>query len=288
MPIPRKISSFKPLLTNLAQTSHYQVVFTGLQLGLQEHLILRGIDSRFISDSVGLLCSSASLPGSSFATSDIVGNYMGVSEKFAHTRIFTQIDFEFYVDTEYKSLKFLEHWMEYISNGSTASTDNAGYYFRMMYPTEYKTNQVKVIKFERDYKRQLEYTFYGLFPIALNSTVVTYQNSDILKASATFNYERYVCGPTLSLNRYQNTDNNKDPSSINQYIASPNSFNSNVGPENLIYRNLNVLTGQAVNPTPPGGFGNNGSVNDAILGSVGAVSNSLNGTSSDIGTRRVL
>ena len=28
---------------------------------------------------------------------------------------FTQINFEFYVDNDYKSLKFFEHWMEYIS-----------------------------------------------------------------------------------------------------------------------------------------------------------------------------
>ena len=140
MPTPRKISQFKPLITNLAQTSHYQVVFGGLPIGLRSHLAYRGIDARFIGESIGLLCNSASLPGSSFSTTDIVGNYMGVAEKMAHTRQFTQIDLEFYVDSGYKALKFLEHWMEYISGGSQASPYSEGYYFRMRYPEQYKTN----------------------------------------------------------------------------------------------------------------------------------------------------
>ncbi len=131
-PRPRKISEFKPLFTNLAQTSHYQIIFGGLSGQLRSYLLRRGIDYRFIGDSVGLLCNSASLPGSSFATADIVGNYTGVAEKMAHTRTFTQIDFEFYVDNSYKTLKFLEHWMEFISSGSRESPYKEGYHFRMM------------------------------------------------------------------------------------------------------------------------------------------------------------
>ena len=117
---PRRISDFKPTFTNLAQTSHYQVFFAGLPLMLRQHLRVRGLNSRFVSETAGLLCNSALLPGSRLATADIVGNRMGVSEKMAHSRIFTQIQLEFYVDNEYKTLKFLEHWMEFIANGSTS------------------------------------------------------------------------------------------------------------------------------------------------------------------------
>jgi len=205
---PRRISDFKPLFTNLAQTSHYQVIFGGLASPLRTYLLYKGIDSRFIGETVGLLCDSALLPGSSFATTDIVGNYMGVAEKFAHTRTFTQIDLSFYVDNEYRSLKFLEHWMEFIANGSGVSTANDGYFFRMKYPSDYKTNQTKIIKFDRDYNAELEYTFFGLFPLNLNSTSVTYGNSEILKATASFSFERYVCGRTLSLDIIQGISNN--------------------------------------------------------------------------------
>jgi len=208
VPTPRKISDIKPLITNLAQTSHYEVIFGGLSAPLRGHLAYRGIDANFIGESVGLLCNSAVLPGTSFGTADITGNFTGVVEKMAHTRLFTQIDLEFYVDNAYRSLKFLEHWMEFISFGSGVSPARDGYFFRMRYPHEYKTDSTKIIKFDRDYNKQIEYTFFGLFPIAMNSVSVSYENSNILKVSASFNYDRYVCGKTTSYAVYSGTDNN--------------------------------------------------------------------------------
>jgi len=205
----KSISAFKPLLTNLAQTSQYQVVFGGLPINLQQHLNARGVSSFYISEDVGLMCSSASLPGSSFGTADIVGNFMGVTEKIAHTRLYTQIELEFYIDNDYKVLKFLEHWMEFISGGSGVQEQQKGYYYRMSYPDDYKCNQTKIIKFERDYKKQLEYTFIGMFPLALNATAVNYGNSEILKATATFNYDRYLAGKYNSLSVYQGSSGNK-------------------------------------------------------------------------------
>lgn len=208
-PRPRRISDFQPLFTNLAQTSHYQVIFGGLSVNLRSYLGRRGVDPRFIGESVGLLCNSASLPGSSFATADIVGNFTGVTEKMAHTRTFNQIDLEFYVDSSYKTLRFLEHWMEFISSGSEAQQYKSGYYFRMRYPDQYKSDSTKIIKFDRDYQKYIEYTFYGLFPLSLNSTTISYESSGILKASASFNYNRYVCGRTYSLDILGKNDNNK-------------------------------------------------------------------------------
>ena len=102
---PKKISEFKPILTNVAQTSHYQVFFDGLSPSLFSFLGSKNVDRRFITDNSGLLCSSASIPGSALATSDIFGNFTGVQEKFAHTRIFSEISLEFYVDKDYKMIK---------------------------------------------------------------------------------------------------------------------------------------------------------------------------------------
>lgn len=253
-PRPRKISEFKPLFTNLAQTSHYQVIFGGLSGSLRSYLRLRGIDSRFIGESVGLLCNSASLPGSSFATSDIVGNYTGVAEKMAHTRTFTQIDLEFYVDNSYKTLKFLEHWMEFIGSGSKEQPYKEGYHFRMRYPEEYKCNATKIIKFDRDYKKYIEYTFYGLFPLTLNSTAISYEASGVLKASASFNYERYVCGRTYSVDIARNEDNNKESTTSTSFL---NETTSNrpvyvpvsagaAGAGGVRFRPANVSTGEAI------------------------------------------
>ena len=84
---PRRISDLKPIFGNLAQTSHYQVIFGGLSFPLTTHLISRGIDSRFIGETVGLLCSSTSLPGSQFATADVTGNFMGITEKIGRAHV---------------------------------------------------------------------------------------------------------------------------------------------------------------------------------------------------------
>ena len=88
---PKKIADIKPILTNVAQTSHYQVFFDGLTPDLFAFLGNKGVNRRFITENVGLLCNQASIPGSSLATTDIFGNFTGVQEKFAHTRIFSEM-----------------------------------------------------------------------------------------------------------------------------------------------------------------------------------------------------
>ncbi len=99
--------------------------------------------------------------------------------------------------------------MEFIASGSNENPSVVGYYFRMRYPKDYKSNMTKIIKFDRDYNTEIEYNFFGLFPLSLSSIPVQYSGSDVLKVNATFNYERYVCGRTLSLDFIQKSDNNK-------------------------------------------------------------------------------
>ena len=198
-PIPQQISRILPKFQNVAQTNHYQVHFGMPSEGtLGSFLRSKGVDVRFQLEDVGLLCFGASLPGSAFATVNTVGDYQGVVERFAHTRNFTQISLEFYVDNEYKSLKFLEHWMEYISGSSQPNQTEDSYYFRMRYPEHYKSNETKIIKFERNYRQFIEYKFRGLFPISLNSIRVSYEGAQVLKATCNFSYDRYIAGETSS------------------------------------------------------------------------------------------
>ena len=205
---PRRISDFKPTFTNLAQTSHYQVIFGGLPLGVRQHLNVREVNYRFITETSGLLCSNAVLPGAALATAQVVGNYAGVKENMAHTKIFNKINLELYVDNQYKSLKFLEHWIEFIANGSGEDQSRKDYFFRMEYPDDYKAYQTKIIKFDRDYKEEMIYNFYGMFPQQLNSIPVKYEGSQVLKATATFMFDRYSAGRFSSYDRYRGNYNN--------------------------------------------------------------------------------
>ena len=197
-----------PKLQNVAQTSQFLVKFVLPRGDCRRFLRQKGISDRFISDNVGLLCSDAVLPGSALATLNTAGDYQGVVERFAHTRNFTQISFEFYVDNEYKSLRFIEHWMEFITGGSIGDPSQDTYHFKMRYPDEYKANETRVVKFERNYSQFLEYRFIGLFPLSLNSVRVSYNNSQVLKATASFSYDRYLCGETSSLARALGIDLN--------------------------------------------------------------------------------
>ena len=251
-PIPQQISRILPKFQNVAQTNHYLVKF-GLPPGtvydantLKGHLRSKGVDTRFQLDDVGLLCSGASLPGSALATVNTVGDYQGVVERFAHTRNFTQISLDFYVDNLYKSLKFLEHWMEYISGASQPNLIDNAYHYRMRYPEDYKSNETKIVKFERNYRQFLEYKFIGLFPMSLNSTRVSYEGAQVLKATCNFSYDRYIAGETTSFSFDKGTAlNNAD------YNLQKSQFNTSFGSlnKNVYQTSTSGNTTATVSPT---------------------------------------
>ncbi len=219
MAFPRRIADIKPLLTNLAQTSHYEVQFGTLPPQLMGYLSRKGINPRFIAEGAGLLCYSATLPTTTLGSFTVDGNYMGVQEKFAHSRIYSEITLDFYVDSDYQMLNFLECWMEFIASGSFNNQGLAGenapinqninnYFVRMQYPQYYKANQVRILKFDRDYRREIEYNFRGLFPLNMSSIPVSYVASDTLKVSVSFQYDRYIAGRTSTFDQFVVGDNN--------------------------------------------------------------------------------
>ena len=97
-----------------------------------------GVNQRYILDNVGVACYDATLPTSSFATAEVKDNFQGINQQFAHTRLYVDSNFSFYVDTDYNVLKFFEGWMDFISSGGSASENSENYYRRMQYPAAYK------------------------------------------------------------------------------------------------------------------------------------------------------
>ena len=246
-PFPKKISQIKPTLSNVAQTSHYAVTFAGFSNILADYLKTKGILGRYIADDLSLLCCRASLPGSAHATASVVGKYQGMAQKFAHTRSFTEMSMDFYVDNDYKSLKFLEHWMEFISSGSRLEGESAnpvadGYYFRMQYPDAYKCSETRIVKFERDYKNYIEYKFINLFPLSLDAMQVSYEGSKILKATASFTYDYHIAGRSRSLDRQLDESENNDSSQL----KAQNALTETVRARNV--NGLDDITGYAQRP----------------------------------------
>ena len=191
------MSVAKNLIGPLAQTNHFLVTFSALTPSVEAYLnSYSGISDvkPFLSRTAGILCNSASLPTTAYATADIRDNFMGVPQQFAHTRIYTDIDFQFYIDEDYTLLKIFEGWMEYISSGANDFTtqEDRAFYRRMKYPDSYKCNTMYINKFEKNYKRTLRYRFVNVFPKSMSSVPVSYGTADILKVSVSFNYDRYI------------------------------------------------------------------------------------------------
>ena len=278
-PRPRGISDILPRMQNVAQTSQFLVKFAlpySTRSGLRSYLRRKGVNDRFIVEDAGLLCSDAVLPGSALASVDTRGDYQGVIERFAHRRNFTQISLDFYVDNEYKSMKFLEHWMEFITGAISDPADDT-YFYQLHYPSEYKSNDTRIVKFERNYKQFLEYRFIGLFPLALNSTRVSYQGSQVLKASCSFSFDRYVCGESTSLAR-----------------DLKRAYNEIFNRGNVARDGTSVLANTLNRGTyvqRAGGSGGNPNVESSITGRTTVTTNvagqQLPGTGTNIGTRIV-
>ena len=138
------MANAKGLLGALAQDNHYVVTFSSLTPAVESYLKrYTGISNikDFLSRKAGILCDSASLPTTAYATAEVKDNFMGVPQQYAHTRLYTDLDFSFYIDQDYTLLKMFEGWMEYISSGSDGSVSQShrAYYKRMRYPDTYKS-----------------------------------------------------------------------------------------------------------------------------------------------------
>ena len=194
---PYNLSVAKNLIGPLAQTNHFQVTFSSLRPSVESYLrdYLKVDDIRnFLSRRAGILCDSASLPTTAYATAEVRDNFMGVPQQFAHTRIYTDLDFSFYVDEDYNLLKIFEGWMEYISSGANTSTlaDDRAYFRRMRYPDSYKCDTMYINKFEKNFKKTMRYRFVNVFPKAMSAVPVAYGPADILKVNVSFNFDRYI------------------------------------------------------------------------------------------------
>lgn len=249
MPNIKKVSDIKSALLRPALTSNFEV-----QIAIPAEL------QKFVGTEQGnlnLSCSEASLPGSSIATMENLNDHTGVTERLAHRRMFDdRIDFTFYVDAnKYFPIRFFEKWMRYVSDednladttrGTSAAITNSSpsYHYRMRYPDGiggsggYRVDGVKIIKFERDHKQSLIYTFVKAYPIAVNSMPVSYDASNLLKCTVSMSYIRYFIGDTSgeptdnpSINPSTQQPDTQASSDVPEPIKKSSEVIQNTGPE---------------------------------------------------------
>ena len=151
-------------------------------------------------DQLNILCTETVLPGSSLATHEIKNDYTGVTENHAYRRLFDQkIDLTFLVNADrdaYLPIRFFEGWIKYIADEKdeeNKSVTNPNYSYRMNYPDQYYGG-LEITKFERNHMMggpQMTYHFVNVFPTSIISMPVSYDTSQTLKCTVTFNYIRY-------------------------------------------------------------------------------------------------
>jgi len=193
-------------ISKLSLNNQYQVHISGITAELQRYLrqYYEMPKNYATGAGVGIMCSEATLPTSSFATSEVKDNYQGIMQQFAHTRMYIDSDFTFYVDQNYNTLKFFEGWMDYISGDDNYlginREDNQNYYRRFNYPMNrdnkigYKSGELTISKFEKNTNddKTLTYKFINAFPKGITSIPVQYGGADLLKMTIQFAYDRYI------------------------------------------------------------------------------------------------
>lgn len=262
------ISEFKSKISRPATTSNFyvEVGLPGLRDSseftnfLSEKGVSFGSGEGGDQYTLNLLCSEASLPGSSLATLELTGDHTGVTEKHVHRKMFDdRIDLTFYVNADnYLPIRFFEAWMDYITGGNDAGNKaDKNYHYRMNYVDDYTSTQgLKITKFERDsysapdsgltgilplssgFKPtggSLVYTFVRAFPIAISSMPVSYDASSLLKCTVSMSYIRYFIDKA--------TDNSTSNTSASQQTPAQKKEAAETGQSNSSQNRIS-LTGQ--------------------------------------------
>ena len=154
-----------------------------------------------ISD-INLSCCEASLPGSQLATFEVNNDYQGITQTYAHRRMYdNSLSLTFYVDSfNYNVIKLFENWIDYVVGGYDDPTSKQDRSFnRLNYPetdwTGYVSDSLIIKKIEKDLtKASLRYNFRDIYPYSINSMQLSYDSSQLLKCSVQFRYTKYILG----------------------------------------------------------------------------------------------
>jgi hypothetical protein len=261
-PSKKSVSDIKSVLLRPALTSHFLVYIKPPEgTFTQEYLQQNGLAFNPLKqNNLMLMCSDATLPGSSFLTHENNNDFYGVTERFAYRRAYDdRIDLSFYIDAEeYYSVRFFEIWMKYIANESMAKTGNesgtstldSNYSYRFRYPdgtNGYRNSSaLSVTKFERDYKtRNLKYEFVKPYPISIQSIPVSYDSSSLLKCTVSMTYIRYVVTSNKGTSEGEPRQSTANGIENNPFTLTPEQLaqiNSTAFSQNLNLGNLSAGT----------------------------------------------
>jgi hypothetical protein len=155
-------------------------------------------------NDIHFMAYEAVLPGTSYETGQLYGDRQGRTEYYPTKRVYPPVDVSFYVDKDYKAIRFFEAWMNTMSSNTGTTRDS----FVVHNYAESYEGEVTITKYERNtrpigtelldvYKSNpipsdvIKYTLRNAFPTNLISIPVSYDGASILKTTVTFQYDVY-------------------------------------------------------------------------------------------------
>ena len=148
---------------------------------------------------VEYFCDEAQLPNVNTATGSQVGLYLGMGQvEYPHTRVFTDLQLGFMLDSNMSILKFLNRWHAYIF-GETPAEDGSplleNRINRVKYRDEYACN-IYITKCEigpsSTIQRQpITYVIEKAYPYSIDAVPLQFGSSQVTKATAQFKYQRH-------------------------------------------------------------------------------------------------
>lgn len=179
-------------------------------------------------DKINFFAYEAVLPGRSFQTSEVINSVQGVTERYPTSTTYPEVDVSFYVGRDYEILNFFQNWMDYIS--PTEDKFSPYGFVKFNYPDSYEC-YINIVKYERDLRPKASrlttkgnkgairdpstytHTLINAYPINIISVPLSYAQSDILRTTITFNYDRYVVQNNRTAPDFSNPFNNSSTQS---------------------------------------------------------------------------
>ena len=232
---PRRSDIFRGNITDVKDSvarpsldTFYQVIFSFgkyqrwlREMNFEDKKRSQGND---FQQKMSILCTEAEIPGTQYQSTLAVGHHQGIQEEFPYLRTFPPLNLTFYCDADMVILEILETWMTYINPVQTSKRQTNAY-TRFNYPEDYK-EIIHITKFERDTFKQSpstvdyqsnmsSYEFVNIWPTNLTSMRVAYGDSNVLKCSVQFAYDRFFT-------RFNYDDNNRAVVNTPQGIVNSN------------------------------------------------------------------
>ena len=186
------VSRFKPSLSNTFDVS---IRTPPLAFG----------PSGYVSwDELHFMAYEAVLPGTSYELGQVYGDRQGRTEQYPTKRVYPPVDVSFYIDQDYKAIRFFEAWINSMTTNKGTNSDS---YVVHNYANSYE-GEVTITKYERNtrpngsrlrertksvpiFGNVIKYTLRNAFPSNLISIPVSYNGADVLRTTVTFNYDVY-------------------------------------------------------------------------------------------------